>query len=364
MSTKFEYWDKLFKENNLQEFKKENPESIKWLKTKAISRKELLCDFIKFIGAKINIKGNKGNSLFKLVYESTFSDKEINQFLKNKHLEKIRKLPVDDVKNELYKLETYRWGGDHTNSLDKFIVKYYVKEFYKFEELEDKLKTSILYTVSGYLYNSWYNQWSSYLIENLFCEHDSVIPASGQIKNVDFFINNTPVDLKVTYMPSEKIKEQWKTIYKDTKSEISFLKSKANDLNITFDKKSNETSIRSVILSQINDIAKSDTGAQQVLNDYQDKIRNIFENIKKDKKGLIKWLYENQGEMRFGAENRLFVVLYDNNNYAESWKLKRNITLLSPVINSFIDNFKLIPIEFKFKGKNYRTNSNIIFISN
>ena len=67
MSTKFEYWDKLFKENNLQEFKKENPESIKWLKIKAISRKELLSDFINFIGIKTNIKGNKGNSLFKLM---------------------------------------------------------------------------------------------------------------------------------------------------------------------------------------------------------------------------------------------------------------------------------------------------------
>ena len=68
--------------------------------------------------------------------------------------------------------------------------------------------------------------------------------------------------------------------------------------------------------------------------------------------------------MRFGAENRLFVVLYDNNNYAESWKLKRNITLLSPAINDFINNFKLISIEFKFKRKNYKTNSKIIFISN
>ena len=67
MSTKFEYWDKLFKENNLQEFKKENSESIKWLKIKAISRKELLCDFINFIGIETNIKGNKDNSLFKLI---------------------------------------------------------------------------------------------------------------------------------------------------------------------------------------------------------------------------------------------------------------------------------------------------------
>lgn len=92
MLTKFEYWDKLFKENNLQEFKKENPKSIKWLKTKAISRKKLLYDFINFIDAKINIKENKGNSLFKLVYESTFSDDQINKFLKNKHLEKIRKI--------------------------------------------------------------------------------------------------------------------------------------------------------------------------------------------------------------------------------------------------------------------------------
>jgi len=50
---------------------------------------------------------------------------------------------------------------------------------------------------------------------------------------------------------------------------------------------------------------------------------------------LIKWLYENQGEMRFSSENRLFLVLIDTSDFSSSWKLKRNLDILAPAINSF-----------------------------
>ena len=71
---------------------------------------------------------------------------------------------------------------------------------------------------------------------------------------------------------------------------------------------------------------------------------------------LLKALYENQGEMRFGSENRLFLVLVDTDNFANSWKLKRNIDLLKPTILSYLDNFKTkkvedLKVEFEFKGK-------------
>jgi hypothetical protein len=39
--------------------------------------------------------------------------------------------------------------------------------------------------------------------------------------------------------------------------------------------------------------------------------------------------------MRFGAENRLFLVLVDTGNFTDSWKLKRNIDLLRPSINNY-----------------------------
>jgi hypothetical protein len=44
------------------------------------------------------------------------------------------------------------------------------------------------------------------------------------------------------------------------------------------------------------------------------------EDAIKNPKNLAKWMYENQGAQRFGADNRLFVVLLDKNNPQESWK--------------------------------------------
>ena len=58
---------------------------------------------------------------------------------------------------------------------------------------------------------------------------------------VDFFINNIPVDLKVTYFPNEYLQLKLKTLY--GKSEISWLKSKAREFSITFDKKQKDTQI-------------------------------------------------------------------------------------------------------------------------
>lgn len=48
---------------------------------------------------------------------------------------------------------------------------------------------------------------------------------------------------------------------------------------------------------------------------------------------LIKWLYENQGEMRFDASNRFFLIVIDRGKPFDSWKLKRNTQLLSESIN-------------------------------
>ncbi len=40
---------------------------------------------------------------------------------------------------------------------------------------------------------------------------------------------------------------------------------------------------------------------------------------------LIVWLYENQGEMRFGAENRLYLILADSKDFTESWETKESV---------------------------------------
>ena len=84
---------------------------------------------------------------------------------------------------------------------------------------------------------------------------------------------------------------------------------------------------------------------------------------------LSKWLYENQGEMRFGSENRLFLVLIDTDDFSNSWKLKRNIELLRPTIFNFLDKFahkKIddMKVSFNYPGRPQTFNSlaDIIFV--
>jgi hypothetical protein len=95
----------------------------------------------------------------------------------------------------------------------------------------------------------------------------------------------------------------------------------------------------------------------------------ILEEVQTNPKILATWLYENQGEMRFGSENRLFLVLVDTNDFENSWRLKRNLDLLKPTVNSHLDNFKNknlanLKISFEFKGKpqKFKTLTDIIFV--
>lgn len=84
---------------------------------------------------------------------------------------------------------------------------------------------------------------------------------------------------------------------------------------------------------------------------------------------LIRWLYEEQGERRFDAANRLFLVLMDEENLEESWKMKRNIDLLKEKITSYLDelglkNTKQFEITFDWiDGKKYSALSDAVFIT-
>ncbi len=57
-----------------------------------------------------------------------------------------------------------------------------------------------------------------------------------------------------------------------------------------------------------------------------------------NKKELIEWLYQNQSKQgRMHFKNRLFIVLYDQNN--KHWKMKAEISLLKQKIDEYVINF-------------------------
>ena len=136
--------------------------------------------------------------------------------------------------------------------------------------------------------------------------------------------------------------------------EITFLKAGAKELGVSFDKKGSPGSIRYEIVEKLKDC--NSKRSKEILQTLDQENMQIVQDAQKNPKHLAKWLYENQGEMRFGSENRIFLILVDTNDFSASWKLKRNLNLLAPTITSFLNSFgkkplKDLEIQFKYKGK-------------
>lgn len=364
----FNYWKKLHDSQNLEEFSTNKLGSL-WLKIKSIIRKEFVLGFT----AKNNIKlseksiNKQFEELYNLLSQNIDnSNKLLDTYIQEENKIQLSKLDIKHLVSELYKLKNFDWGGDYQNSLDKYLVTRYVKALKSYDTLISKFETEISVAVQGYVLNSWYNHWSSILIEHIFKSHSIVLPTVGQIKNVDFFINNIPFDLKVTYLPNEYIKIKRKE--KGYPVEITYLKDCAKKAGIDFDKKAKESDIHYEIIEKLAD--KNDEFSNSVLQKIKSEKLEILNEAKQNPKILAKWLYENQGEMRFGSENRLFLVLVDSSDFENSWKLKRNFELLEPSIKQYLDNFHNkhindFKLSFNFKGKpnSFNVLTDIIFIT-
>jgi hypothetical protein len=75
------------------------------------------------------------------------------------------------------------------------------------------------------------------------------------------------------------------------------------------------------------------------------------------------YLYRLQGAQRFGAENRLFIVIYDRQNPADSWKIKRKYELIKGLVNDFFNqNMSLDSVNFSFNSSQHLAHAKIMFI--
>lgn len=364
----FDYWKRLHESEKLDEFSTDF-EGLLWLKIKSIIRTGLVGEFIleNNILLKETAIGKQFIELFRLLSQNiSDSHQIINKYIKSKNQVQVDNLNVDQLVSELYKLQNFKWGGDYQNSLDKYLVSRYVKvPVASYDTLVSKFETEINIAVQGYVLNSWYNHWSSILIEHIFKSHTAVLPTVGQIKSVDFFINDVPFDLKVTYPPAEYIK--FKRKQRGLPVEITYLKRKAAEGGIIFDKKAKDADINYEIVEKMKD--RNDAFCRDILETLKKEKIEILGEAIDNPKLLATWLYENQGEMRFGSENRLFLVLVDTEDFGNSWKLKRNVDLLRPTILTYLDEFEKkkiedLKIEFTYKGKSqvYTALTDIIFV--
>ena len=359
--TNYEKWDHEFRTNNLFAFNN-NAEALLYLKVKAICRKTLITQFVK--ENKLTLKSTKVKEQFPELYALLENKSELipklNCFLRNRNNEWYKEMGVDEdkVRTALCKINAYEWGGDHNNSLDQYLVKRYVKDISDYDTLRKKA-TEIQANAWNFVQTSWYNNWTSYLIESIFKKHKRVLSAIGEIKSVDFFIDKYPIDLKVTYFPNEFMEKKLKD--KIGNKELAWLKKEARKVNISPDKNLSDAEQLTFLKEELENHGHSNI--IKVLTKHKQK---IIDEACKHPEELMEWLYKNQSARLFGAENRLFLVLVDTKDMKQSWKMKRAFTLIEPTVNNYLDSFNahsLKKINFTFKQKNYTSLSDIIFIT-
>ena len=358
--TNYEKLDHEFRTNNLFAFNN-NAEALLYLKVKAICRKTLITQFLK--ENNLTLKSKKVKEQFPELYALLENKPELKPqldcFLRNRNNEWYKEMGVDEdkVRTALRKINAYEWGGDQNNSLDQYLVRRYVKVISDYDTLQKKAK-EIQANAWNFVQTSWYNNWTSYLIESIFKKHERVLSAIGEIKSVDFFIDKYPIDLKVTYFPNEFMEKKLKD--KIGNKELAWLKKEAKKFNIIPDKNLSDAEQLTFLKEELENHGHSNI--IKVLTKYK---QEVIDKACKHPKELMRWLYENQSARLFGAENRLFLVLVDTKDMKQSWKMKRAFTLIEPTVNNYLDSFNahsLKKINFTFNQKKYTSLSNIIFI--
>lgn len=358
--TNFEKWDKEFRAQNLYAFN-HDINGLLWLKVRAVCRGKQIEQFI----AENNIVltatkiAEQNVELFEKLEGMLNAMQLLDDYLKVKNHNWYDTMRIDEtkLKADLYKVQHYVWGGDQNNSLDKHLISRHVKVISNYDDLVSK-QTAIDDNAWNYVQTSWYNNWTSYLIESLFKRHEKVISAVGEIKSVDFFVDNNPIDLKVTFFPNQYMDEKLKN--KLGKKELTWLKQKAKEAGVTINNTLSESQQMYTLSEKLSEI-----GCTNILDELKNKRKEVVTDAQANTIELMTWLYSKQGEMRFGAENRLFVILVDTIDMSQSWKMKRAFSLIEPKVNNYLNSFNensLKEINFTFKKDSYKSLADVIFV--
>lgn len=360
MPLSFAQANTLFKDNLLNELCSD-PEGIRFLKLRSLNRPEYLERLFRQAGIQKPDVGAR--ALFEAAFRANISDAVIEACARSIYMEEreVRRAAEADLVNQLYRVQEFNWGGLHQNSLEKTIVDNYIKKITQYDGLCAAIENELLTSLRGYVICSWYNHWTSIIIEDLFKDHPSVLPAVGLIKKIDFFVRDVPFDLKVTYLPEGYIADCRQAA--SLRPELTLLKQSARQNNLPISSDLAAAALLQDLWAKVSD--HPNPACQSLIGELMAFRGSLIDRIEADPSQLLQWLYENQGVARFDASYRLFVILVDQRNYFDSWKLKRAKALMEAKIQDYLNGCGDSPgrqVSFNWEGTNYSTVADLLVI--
>jgi len=367
MTAKEADWDTLVSlfdesEGNFDEIL-EFSNGLKYLKLQTISKK----DRLKQIAEKYNIQYTsslKVKELSKKIFD-TLSENQIEDFIREQYNSErvIARGAEDELIEQLKKIKNNDWGNTYKNKIEFHITDNYVKIINNYDTMKQRLDTEIREATEGWALTSWYNFWSNELIENHINDHPKVLPGIGKIKNIDFFWDNLPFDVKTTFF-ARGFLEKKRGELNLTKKEFSAMKKFARQNRIDFDNDGTKKEIERQLISKLS--SENNTSKKFLKEQIYDIRRQILHDAISDPTEYVTWLFKEQSDKRFGNENRLFVILVDKDISSDSWKLKIKKDVWAEKLNNFLDegpeSNMLRDIHFEYENNDYTANCSILFI--
>ncbi len=86
------------------------------------------------------------------------------------------------------KVKTFSWGVIQ-GQLDQKIQTEYVRRIVRYEELVNSVRAKLHDDVTNYVICTWFNYWTTLLIEEHTSTHKKIIPTIKNIKGIDIFFN-------------------------------------------------------------------------------------------------------------------------------------------------------------------------------
>ena len=358
----FEALKRMYDQNEFHELVNHR-DGVYFLKLRSMNRAPYMRGVASRAG--IDVSEIHGRHLLRHLFEHRIDEDLVEAFVQEIYEEERaqRRAKEPNLISELYKMQVFDWGGLYQNALERTIANRYVKKTVSYDRLCEVIEGELHRSLRGYVLCSWYNNWTSIIIEDLFRDSGHVLPTIGLAKRVDFFIDDVPFDLKVTYFPDGYMQNL--RLSKEWPSEWQMLSRTARHLNIDYDRDQPRREQFREVFSRLKEhpAAEARECTQLLMSQRAQLITETLDSPR----DLVVWLYENQGTRRFDAANRLYLVLIDLDDLEESWKLKRNRALLEKHVEPYLERLDLsqadtLQVEFEWNDEAYSSYADLLFI--